>query len=440
MYIFGALGGLLFGYDLGVVSGALLYLTPAFDLNATQQGYVTSSLLLGAMIGALCCVAVSDRFGRRPVVLVCGLLFLAGALGAALAPGFGLLLLGRFAMGLTVGGLSVTVPIYLSEIAPASARGALSGLNQLFISTGILVAYLVDLAFASTGAWRWMFGLAAVPAAVLLVGLFFQPESPRWLVARGREDEARAVLARHSGPEAVQAELDAIRAAARAGSRREQAVELLRSPGLRRLLCVGVALAFLQQVCGINTIIYYAPSILQQIGFADTTALQVNVAFGTLTVVVTVVMLVAVVDRFGRRRPLVLGAPAMAACMAVLGVVFYTAGLGGGAAGWLTVVTLALFKTSFSLSWGGMVWIMLGEMFPLRVRAAAVGIATFANWTGNLLVGQYFPTLLKLGTGVVFFVFTGIGLIAFAFALRFIPETRHRTLEQIEADLAPASA
>lgn len=437
LYAFGALGGLLFGYDLGVVSGALLYITPAFRLDATQQGYVTSSLLLGAMAGALLCVAVSDRLGRRPVVLVSGLVFLVGSIGAATAPTFDLILVGRLVMGITVGGLSVTVPIYLSEIAPPASRGALSGLNQLFISSGILLAYLVDLAFAHSQSWRWMFGLAAVPALALLGGLFFQPESPRWLVKQGREDEARAVLSRNRRPQEVDEEIAAIRVAAHRVVRREQVVVLLRAPALRRLLAIGVALAFLQQFCGINTIIYYAPTVLKQIGFQNSTALRVNVGFGILTLVVTIVMLVAVVDRFGRRRPLVLGALAMALCMAAMGVIFYTAGIGGGTTGWLTVLVLAAFKASYSLSWGGMVWIMLGEMFPLRVRAAAVGLATFANWTGNLLVGQFFPSLLKLGTGAVFFAFAAVCLLAFGFALRWIPETRYRTLEQIESDLVP---
>jgi sugar porter (SP) family MFS transporter len=439
--MFGAFGGLLFGYDLGVVSGALLYITPHFGLDSTRQGYVTSSLLLGAMIGALGCVALSDRFGRRPVVLVAGLVFLVGALGAAFTPSFALLLTARLVMGLTVGALSVTVPIYLSEIAPAHARGRLSGLNQLCISSGILVAYLVDLGFESSKSWRWMFGLAAVPAVVLLLGLLRQPESPRWLVKQGREAEAREVLARNRDSAEIESEIADIREAANRSSRREQVVQLIKTPALRRLLFIGGALAFFQQFWGINTIIYYAPTILKQVGFKDSTALQVNVGFGVLTVIVTILMLVLVVDRVGRRRPLILGAFGMAVWMAVLGTVFYAAGLnGGGAKGWMVVAALALFKTTYSLSWGGMVWIMLGEMFPLRVRAAAVGVATFVNWTGNLIVGQYFPDMLHLGTGLVFFIFAGIGLLACGYAALWVPETRDRSLEQIEAELAPMAA
>jgi sugar porter (SP) family MFS transporter len=438
-YVFGALGGLLFGYDLGVVAGALLYIKPEFGLTSAGEGFVTSSLLLGAMIGALGCGAASDRFGRRRVVLGSGVVFGIGALVASLAPVLAVLLTGRLVMGLAVGALSVSVPIYLSEITPPASRGGLSGLNQLMISTGILVAYLVDLALGPAHAWRWMFGLALVPAVALLIGLAFQPESPRWLVRQGRTDEARTVLARNRSEAEVEADIAEITAAARRGGRREELAALIRTPALRRILLIGVGLAFFQQIIGVNTIIYYAPTILTRLGYKNSAAILANTGLGGLTVLVTVIMLVFVVDRVGRRRPLVLGAIGMMACMVLLGLTFYVAGFrSGGAGGWLAIAGLAGFKVCFSLSWGGMVWIMLGEMFPLRVRAMAMGIATFANWTGNLLVGQFFPQLLGVGTGVVFFIFAGIAVLACLFAIRWIPETRARTLEQIEGDLVPA--
>jgi sugar porter (SP) family MFS transporter len=436
-YIFGALGGLLFGYDLGVVAGALLYIKPEFHLDSVEVGFVTSSLLLGAMIGALGCGGLSERYGRRRVVQAAGVLFAAGALVASLAPVLWVLLAGRLVMGLAVGALSVSVPIYLSEITPPARRGALSGLNQLMISTGILVAYLVDLALGPAHAWRWMFGLAVVPAAALLAGLIFQPDSPRWLVRQGRIDEARAVLTRNRSQDEADADIAEIIRAADQGGRRAELAELTRSPGLRRILVIGVALAFFQQIIGVNTIIYYAPTILTKLGYKSSAAILANAGLGGLTVLVTIVMLVFVVDRVGRRTPLVLGAIGMAACMVLLGLTFLTAGFSsGGPAGWLAIVGLAGFKICYSLSWGGMVWIMLGEMFPLRVRGVAMGIATFANWLGNLLVGQFFPQLLGVGTGTVFFIFAGIAILACVFAIRWIPETRARTLEQIEGDLA----
>ena len=431
-YVFGALGGLLFGYDLGVVAGALLLIKPEFGLNALEVGFVTSSLLVGCMIGALACARLADALGRRRLVVVAGAVFALGCLIAALAPGLAIIITGRFVMGLAVGALSMTVPIYLSEIAPARARGALSGLNQLMISTGILVAYLINLGLSGSGEWRWAFGLALVPAIALVIGVQFQPESPRWLIRTGRIDEARAVLARITDD--VDGEAARIQAVVD-GPARSSVAALLGDRRLRRVLLVGVGVAFLQQIIGINTIIYYAPTILTALGFGDSAALLANAGLGALTVVITVIMLLTV-DRIGRRRPLIYGAIAMAVAMGLLGTVFSVAGLkGGGVAGWLAIICLALFKISFSMSWGGMAWILLGEIFPLNVRGTAMSLATFANWAGNLFVGLFFPVLLGVGTGLVFYIFAIVAVIACLFALRFVPETRGRSLEQIEQEL-----
>ncbi|HEY4458738.1 MAG TPA: sugar porter family MFS transporter [Pseudonocardiaceae bacterium] len=429
-YVFGALGGLLFGYDLGVVAGALLLIKPEFGLTAIEVGFVTSSLLVGCMIGALGCARLADRIGRRGLVVAAGAVFGVGCLVAAVAPNLAIIVTGRFVMGLAVGALSMTVPIYLSEIAPARVRGALSGLNQLMISSGILIAYLINLGLSDGGEWRVAFGLALVPAVALVIGVYFQPESPRWLIRQGREDDARAVLARITDD--VDGEVARIRAAAQSG-----VSALLGDRRVRRVLLIGVGVAFLQQIIGINTIIYYAPTILTALGFGKSAALLANAGLGALTVVVTVIMLMTV-DRIGRRRPLIFGAIAMAIAMAALGTVFSVVGLkGGGLAGWLAIACLALFKISFSMSWGGMAWILLGEVFPLNVRGPAMSLATFANWAGNLFVGLFFPVLLGVGTGLVFYIFAGVGVICCVFAIRFVPETRGQSLEQIEAQLVP---
>lgn len=439
-YFFGALGGLLFGYDLGVVAGALLFIKPEMGLSPWEVGLVTSSLLVGGMVAALGCGQVTDRYGRRATVLLAAVLFGVGAIGAAVAPNVAVVIAFRFVMGLAVGAASVTVPIYLSEIAPARARGRLSGLNQLMISTGILLAYLVNLALSPAQAWRWMFGLGAVPAVLLLVGAYFQPESPRWLVKKGRTDEARAVLSSSRGAEETEAELAEIVRINEAERASAGFAEVLRNPRLRRILMVGVGLAFLQQIIGINTIIYYAPTILKTIGFTDSAAILANAGLGVLTVIVTVIMLLWVVDRIGRRRPLIFGAVGLAAAMTLLGVLFYSTGLTGGAAGWVAIAALAFFKVCFSLSWGGLVWIMLGEIFPLRARGTAMGMATFMNWLGNFLVGLLFPVLLGAGTGLVFFVFAVLCVVTFFFALLRVPETKQRSLEDIERQLGLSKA
>lgn len=432
-YFFGALGGLLFGYDLGVVAGALLFITPELGLSPWQAGMVTSALVVGAMVGALVCGRLTDRFGRRAVVLLSAVLFALGAVGAAFAPDVLWIVLFRAVMGLAVGGASVTVPVYLSELAPAAARGALSGLNQLMISSGILLAYLVNLALEPFGAWRWMFGVAAIPAVLLFVGAWWQPESPRWLVQKGREAEARAVLGRSRDAVEVDAEIAEIRQVSEV--RQVGFAELLRDRQLRKLLVLGLGLAVLQQIIGINTIVYYAPTVLKSIGFGDSAAIITNAGLGALTVVVTVVML-GIVDRVGRRRPLIFGALGMTACMVLLGLVFLSGDVGGGGWGWVAIAGLALFKICFSLSWGGMVWIMLGEIFPLRARGLAMGVATFGNWAGNFVVSMFFPVLLGVLGGGVFLMFAAVGVVAFLFALLAVPETKGRTLEDIEAQWA----
>lgn len=435
-YFFGALGGLLFGYDLGVVAGALLFIVPDLGLSPAQEGLVTSSLLLGAMIGALGCGPLSDRWGRRTVVLLAGFIFAVGSIGAGLAPNAAVVILFRFVMGLAVGVASVTVPIYLSELAPPRLRGRLSGLNQLMISTGILLAYLVSMALGPAEAWRWMFALGAVPALLLVAGVYFQPESPRWLVKKDREDEAREVLGGSRDEATLEAEIEDIKRVNRQEQRRMSLGELLRTTGLRRILTVGIGLAVFQQVMGINSIIYYAPSVFTSVGFNNASALLINVGLGIWTVIMTVVMLLFVVDRIGRKRPLVFGALGMMAVTAVLGITFLSAGTEGGAAGWIIIGCFVVFKAIFSLSWGGIMWIMLGEIFPLRIRGAAMGIATFGNWAGNFLVAQFFPVIeAAAGAAVVFFIFAGISVLAFVFSVLLVPETKGRSLEEIETEL-----
>jgi sugar porter (SP) family MFS transporter len=266
---------------------------------------------------------------------------------------------------------------------------------------------------------------------LLMVGAWFQPESPRWLVRQGREQDARQVLASSRTPQELDAEIADIRRV----NTLQQHVRLgalLRNPRLGRLLLIGCGLALLQQIVGVNTVIYYAPTILKSIGYSSSAAILANAGLGGLTVVVTVIMLLVVVDRVGRRTPLIIGALGMAAAMALLAILFFAGGIKGGVDGWIAIIALALYKTSYSLSWGGLVWIMLGEIFPLRVRGTAMGAATFCNWTGNFLVGLLFPTLLGAGTGTVFVLFGVVCVVASVFAYAMIPETKGQSLEQLE--------
>ena len=436
-YAIGALGGGIRGYELGVVSGALLFAGPALHLDPGTTGLVVSSALIGSLFGSLGAGPLADRFGRRAMLTVGAVLYIAGILAAAFTPTAAVLVLARIVLGLAVGIATAMIPVYLSEIAPALRRGSATGLFQVMITIGVLVASLISLAFTPSGGWRWMFGLGALPAVAMLVGSLRLPESPRWLVRNGRVDEARAILSGTRGPADVDAEVGSIQSVD-ADERSGPGRGLLRSRLLVRLLVIGAGLGILQQLIGINAITYYAPTVLKGIGFSNAAAITANVGLSTLGLICTVLMAYFVVDRLGRKKPLVFGALLMALSMAVLGIVFLGARNGavtGGAAA-LAVAGLAVFQIAFALSWGGIVWIVLGEMFPLAVRGAAVGIATFLTELTSVVVSLVFPSLLETGASTVFFGFAAMGVLAFLWALLVVPETRHRSLEQIEADLA----
>lgn len=431
-YLIGALGGLLFGYDTGIIAGAILFIRDDFRLNTVEQGLVVSSLVLGALAGAAITGYLGDRFGRRRLLLLAGAIYAGGALGAALAPSVTVLIGFRLLLGLAVGVSSVVVPLYLAEMAPTSVRGALASLNQLMIAIGIFVSYVVTYALSGTGDWRLMLGLAGVPAAIMLAGLAFQDESPRWLVAHGRPDEARAVLARTRDPGDVQQELAEIQRANQAGGR-SGALALLRSRGLRRGLLLAALLAVFQQLIGINTIVYYAPTILNAAGFGKSAAILNSVGLGSLSIITTVIA-AGIVDRVGRRPLMLGGLVAMVASMAIIGSVFFGDALHATDGKLIAITSLAAFKIAFSLSWGPLVWVMLPELLPLHARATAMGGAVFLNWAANFLVSLLFPILLAAGAGTVFEVFAGFGVVAFLLTAKWLPETTGRSLERLELE------
>src|SRR5919205_742656 len=339
-----ALGGLLFGYDTGIISGALLFIQKDFQLNAFLEGFIVSSLLLGAVVGAGVSGALSDRLGRRTIILIAATIFAIGAVGAGLAPSVEMLIFFRFLLGLGVGSASALVPSYISESAPTDVRGSLSSLFQLAITIGILVAYLVNAAFASTSSWRWPLALAFVPALVLLIGMYFLPETPRWLVSKGRDEDARQVLRRTRTEQEVERELQEIRRAEEEEGEQAGYRELL-APWVRPMLVVGIGLAVFQQFVGINTVIYYAPTIIKSTGLADVASVLATVGIGVVNVVMTVVA-IAVIDRVGRKPLLLIGLAGMVVSLAIIGGAFLFSGL-SGVISWVTLAGLVLFITSF---------------------------------------------------------------------------------------------
>jgi SP family sugar:H+ symporter-like MFS transporter len=434
IYIFGALGGLLFGYDTGVIAGALLYINKDLELTPTLQGVVVSSLLVGAMLGSIVAGPLADAIGRRRLVLIAAVTFIVGAIGSALAPSAGVLILFRVVLGLAVGAASVIVPLYLAELAPTGIRGAIASLNQLMIVTGILVAYIVNLALAASGGWRLMLGLAVVPALVMLLGMLFMPETPRWLVSKDREPEAREILRRSRDEAAVEKEIHDIKSVER---QEEGGVRELLAPWVRPALVVGMGLAILQQIVGINTIIYYAPTTLTNVGFGNSAAILANAGIGVLNVGMTLVA-IWLIDKVGRKPLLLVGALGMALSLAILAItsLVLPEPKGLGLVGLITVACLAGFIVSFAVSWGPIVWVMLAEIFPLKIRGAAMGVATLLLWGANFVVSLTFTILLSaVGIGYLFLGYAVIGVLAFLFVRFFVVETKGRSLEEIEADL-----
>jgi sugar porter (SP) family MFS transporter len=427
-----ALGGLLFGYDTGVVSGALLFLKKDFGgLSSFQQELVTSLLLVGAVAGALAAGRVADLIGRRRTVLITAAVFVVGVLLAAFTPTYPVLLVARVIIGLAVGSASMVVPLYIGEVVPPRVRGGLVSLNQLAITSGILVSYLVDYGLSGTANWRMMFGLAAIPAALLFIGMLFQQESPHWLIRQDRIDEARAVLKRVRDSDDIEAEISDVREV----SRKQVGTRELLSPKVRPLLMVGVLLAVFQQITGINTVIYYAPSLLQGAGFGNSAALLANVVNGAVNVGMTIVA-VWLLDRVGRRPLLLAGTAGMAVGMAITACSF----LGGshlhGALAIVAVLGLLIYTGSFAIGLGPVFWLLIAEIYPLRIRGAAMSVATMANWGANFVVTISFLTLLNAIDGVgVFFLFGFLTLIALGYFWRKVPETKGRSLQEIEHEL-----
>jgi len=442
IYFFGALGGLLFGYDTGVISGALLYIPDDFKLTPFLQGAIVGALLIGAMFGAGFAGRLTDRLGRRRLIIGAGVIFTGGALLAALAPSVGVLIAARFILGLAVGSAALVVPLYLSEIAPTETRGAIASLNQLMIVAGILVAFIVNAVLASSGNWRLMLGLAAVPAVILLVGMIFMPETPRHLVNVGDEDAARDVIEAMPGDEHPDERVEEIREV-----QQEESGTGLRAvfqeTWLRPALIVAIGLAVFQQLVGINTIIYYAPTTLTNVGFGKESAIYANLVIGVVNVVMTIIA-IRIVDRVGRKPMLLVGAAGMVTSLVVLGVslsVLAQPHHPSDPAAIITLVCLGTFIAFFAATWGPVVWVMLPEILPLSVRGTAMGVAVLLQWAANFAVAQTFPMLLSaFGPGPVFLGYAGMGILALLFVKTMVTETKGRSLEEIEADLQDAPA
>jgi sugar porter (SP) family MFS transporter len=437
LYFFGALGGILFGYDLGVISGVLPFIGKIWSLSAFDKGAVTASLSVGAIFGAAFSGRINEALGRRRTIMVAALVVIIGTLAATFSPTFVLLIVSRLVIGLGIGLSSSTVPTYLSELAPAKLRGAMGALNQIFIVLGILIAFLVSYGLGPSSNWRLMFAGALVPAVILLAGLRILPETPRWLLKNGREEEAREVLvSSHGGSSEVDAELDTIREVIRLDTEQKGRIRDLFAGWVRPMLIVALLLAVGQQFSGVNAINAYFPTMLIGLGFATQAALLSGVLLGVTKFLFTA-WVVFVVDRWGRKPLLLIGNVIMVITLVAAGIVVLNVH-DTGTRGILMLVMMILYLVGYELGWGAVVWVMMAEVFPLKARAAGMGVSSVVLWAATGIVSAVFPLISapgSLGIGGSMFLFAGINVVLFGLTKWLVPETKGRSLEQIELDL-----
>lgn len=433
-------GGLLFGYDTGVLNGALSFIVDYFHLDAVQEGLITFLLLIGAAVGALVGGRIADAFGRRRTILVLAILFFIGALASALSPTYGIFLASRFILGLAVGGASVTVPVYLGEVAPFEKRGGLVSRNELMIVGGQFLAFLFNAIIGNVwggngDVWRSMLTIAVIPAIVLFLGMLRLPESPRWLLLKGRSEEALAVLKTMRSPEravAEHAEIAELIEEERELTENYSAWgEIKSQPWIRRLILIGMGIAAFQQLTGINSMQYYGTQVLEQAGFTRNSALIFNVLIGVISVGAMLIAL-PLLNRFNRRGMMVFGFTGILVAHLLVGIFGSALPDGDPARAWLLLVSILLFVGLMQGTIGPLAWLMLSEIFPLRLRGVAMGFAVLVLWVTNSIISFAFPSLVgALGFGT-FFLFAFVAGLALLFIGVAVPETKGRTLESLE--------
>lgn len=444
------IGGLLFGYDSGAVNGTQAGLREAFALSEGGLGFTVGSLLIGCFAGAFFAATLADRIGRRNVLRLAATLFLVGALIQGFAASQVIFVLARIAGGVAVGAASVLSPAYISEVAPANLRGRMTTVQQIMIITGLTVAFLVNYALAASAglstnpfwfglaAWRWMYLMQAAPAAVFLLALFFIPESPRFLVSKGRHDDAGKVLTDLFGSVVAAAKLKEIRESFSLDHRPR--LSDVTAPGtlLRPVVWAGLVLAVFQQLVGINVIFYYGATLWQAAGFSEAQALQTNIISGAVSILACFVT-IGFVDRIGRRPLLLVGSAGMSVTLFTMVYAFSTGTLEGtqlelpGSMGLVAVSAALIYSFFFNVSWGPVTWVMLGEMFPNQLRGSALAVCGFAQWFANYLVAQTFPVMLgAFGLAASYSVYATCSVISFFLVQRIIKETKGKELEEME--------
>ncbi|MET0332517.1 MAG: sugar porter family MFS transporter [Dyella sp.] len=430
-----SLAGLMFGLDIGVISGAQSFIQKDFGISDNALEWIVSSMMAGAAIGALACGWLSAALGRKRSLILGGVLFVAGSLACALAPSPTVLVIGRLVLGIAVGIASYTAPLYIAEIAPEKTRGRMISTYQLMLTTGILLAFLSDTAFSYSGSWRWMLGVIAIPGALFLLGLFALPDSPRWLMMRGRKQEAVGVLMRLRG--GLRKQVDKELADIEEQLKKPQVGFKLfkENPNFRRSVWLGVLLQAMQQFTGMNVVMYYAPRIFQAMGYATEAQMWFTALVGLTNVLATLIAM-AVIDHWGRKPTLYTGFTVMAIGLGVVGAMMAGGPPQSHAAQLFTVVMLLVFIVGFAMSAGPLIWTLCSEIQPLKGRDFGVAASTFTNWITNMIVGASFLSLLNgLGTAPTFWLYAALNAVFLLLTFWLVPETKGVTLEQIESRL-----
>ena len=435
-------GGLLFGYDTGVSNGAERPMQAELGLSDLSLGVVISSLIFAAAVGALVGGQISDAWGRRKTIILLAVLFFVGTLFVVFSPGFGLLVTGRILLGLAVGGASTVVPVYLAELAPYEIRGSITGRNELAIVTGQLSAFVANAIIGNVfgnvvGVWRIMFAVCALPAIALFFGMLRMPESPRWLVEKGRDDEALAVLKTVRSEDRAVAEWEQVeRVVVEEHEEHWTGLGAIRrSKWLIRILLVGIGVSMMQQLTGINSIMYYGQRVLIEAGFTADAALVANISAGVAAVVGGIIALYNM-DRLDRRKTFIIGLSLTTTCHCLIGIASMLLPVGNSLRPYVLLFLVVAFVFSMQTFLNVAVWVWLAEIFPLHMRGLGIGIAVFFGWSTNAVLALFFPALVEgIGITGVFFLFAGIGVVALIFVITQVPETRGRSLESLEEDV-----
>lgn len=427
-----ALGGFLFGYDTAVISGAIGFLQTKFTLTAAMKGWAASSAIIGCIVGAMFAGSLSDRFGRKKILIATAILFGVSAIGSAIAPTLSTFVAARLIGGIGVGAASMLSPLYITELAPAHIRGRLVSLYQLAIVLGILIIFFVNLLIQNAGdetwnvelGWRYMFGSEIIPSLLFLISMFFVPESPRWLTKEGRDDEAYDILNKINSDRRAKSILEEIRESLmeEKGTLRELFVGKFRPA-----IIVGIFLAIFSQVQGINAIMYYAPEIFKEIGESSGSAFLQTVIIGVINTVFTFVA-IGRVDRWGRKTLLIFGGLGMLISLLAVGAAFHFEWTGPG-----LLFFILCYIACFAFSYGPITWVVVSEIFPTKLRGLAMSVSVFALWIAVYLVTQLFPIMLEgVGPAYTFWIFAGMAFLALVFTYNVVPETKGKTLEEIE--------